>query len=67
MDVDQCVDARWVLSRHVSEIESLGLQKLVIVTTMGFSNVPFPLLTLLLIMVVIVVVVAIQKCKKKEK
>jgi hypothetical protein len=52
----------------VSEIESLGLQKLVIVTTMGFSNVPFPLLTLLLIMlVVIVVVVVIQKCKKKEK
>jgi hypothetical protein len=28
MDVDQCVDAQRVLSRRVSEIESLGLQNL---------------------------------------
>jgi hypothetical protein len=52
----------------VSEIESLGLQKLAIVTTLGFSNVPFLLLTLLLVMVVVVLVVtAIQEYKKKKK
>jgi hypothetical protein len=28
LDVDQCIDVQWVLSRHASEIKSLGLQKL---------------------------------------
>jgi len=59
LDVDQCIDVRWVLNRCVSEIGSLGLQKLVVATTMDFSGVPFPSLTLLLIMVVVVHVVAI--------
>jgi hypothetical protein len=36
MDVDQCVDVRWVLNRHVSEIGSLGLQKFIIVVIVGF-------------------------------
>jgi hypothetical protein len=52
----------------VSEIESLGLQKLTIAIAMGFSNVPFPLLMLLLVMVVVVLVVTIiQEYKKKKK
>jgi hypothetical protein len=25
LDVDQCIDARWVLNRRISEIRSLGL------------------------------------------
>jgi predicted transport protein len=33
LDVDQCVDLRWVFNKRVSEIGSLGLQKLVITTT----------------------------------
>jgi len=46
----------------VSEIGSLGLQKLTIATTVGFSGVLSPLLTVLLVMVVVVVVVAtVQK------
>ncbi len=62
MDVDQCVNDRRVLSLRVSEIESLGLQKLVVVVTMGFFVVPFPSLMLLLVMVVVVHVVAtVQK------
>jgi hypothetical protein len=59
MDVDQCVDAEWVLSKHVNEIKSLGLPKLLVATVVGFSVVLFPLLMLLLIMVVVVHVVAI--------
>jgi len=44
----------------VSEIRSLGLQKLVVVAIVGFSDVPFPLFTLLLVMVVVVpIIVAI--------
>jgi hypothetical protein len=43
----------------VSEIRSLGLQKLKITTIVGFSGVPFPSLTLLLVWVVIFPVVAI--------
>jgi hypothetical protein len=43
----------------VSEIESLGLQKLVVVAVVGFSGVPSPSLTLMLIMVVVVVIVII--------
>jgi len=58
LDVDQCVNDRRVLSLCVSEIESLGLQKLVVVVTMGFFVVPFPSLMLLLVMVVVVHVVA---------
>jgi hypothetical protein len=42
----------------VSEIESLGLQRLAITVAMGFSVVPFLSLPLLRIMVVVVVVVA---------
>ncbi len=42
----------------MSEIGSLGLQKLVIVTTTGFSSVPFPSLMLMLVMVVVVFVIA---------
>jgi hypothetical protein len=38
----------------MSEIGNLGLQKLVVATAVGFSNVPSPLLTLLLVMVVVV-------------
>jgi len=49
MDVDQCVDVQRVFSRRVSEIGSLGLQKLVVAIVVGFSGVPSPLLTLLLI------------------
>ncbi len=46
----------------MNEIESLGLQKLVVAAIMGFSSVPFPSLTLLLVMFVVVfVVAAIQK------
>jgi hypothetical protein len=46
----------------VSEIKSLGLQKLAVATVMGFSSVLFPSLAFLLVMVVIIpVVVAIQK------
>jgi hypothetical protein len=46
----------------VSEIRSLGLEKLVVGTVVGFSYVPSPLLMLLLVMVVVVpVVVAIQE------
>jgi hypothetical protein len=43
----------------MSEIKSLGLQKLVVVTPVGFSSVVFPSLTLLLVMVVVVPTVAI--------
>jgi len=43
----------------VSEIRSLGLQKLKVATFVGFSGVPSPSLTLLLIWVVVVPVVAI--------
>jgi hypothetical protein len=42
----------------VSEIKSLGLQKLAVVVVMGFFGVPSPSLTLLLIMVVIVPILA---------
>jgi hypothetical protein len=46
----------------VSEIRSLGLQKVVVTTAMGFSSVLSPLLTLLLVMVVVVhVVVTVQE------
>jgi hypothetical protein len=46
----------------MSEIGSLGLQKLAIATSVGFSNVLFPSLALLIIMVVIVIVAtAIQE------
>ncbi len=41
----------------MSEIRNLGLQKLVIVTAVGFSSVPSPSLVLLLVMVVVVPVV----------
>jgi len=45
----------------VSEIGSLGLQKLVIVANVGFIDVPSLLFTLLLVMVVVVpIIVAIQ-------
>jgi hypothetical protein len=43
----------------VSEIKSLGIQKLVVVVTMGFFNVLFPSLTPLLVMVIIVLVVVV--------
>ncbi len=43
----------------MSEIGSLGLQKLAVIVVVGFSNVPSPLFTLLLVMVVVVLVVAI--------
>jgi hypothetical protein len=42
----------------VNEIESLGLQKLVVGATMGFSGALSPSLTLLLVVVVVVPVVA---------
>jgi hypothetical protein len=46
----------------MSEIGSLGLQKLVVVAAMGFFDVSSPSLTLLLEMVVVApVVIAIQK------
>jgi hypothetical protein len=45
----------------VSEIKSLGLQKLVVAITVGFSNVPSPLFTLLLFMVVVPIVTTIQE------
>jgi hypothetical protein len=57
LDVDQCVDAQWVLSRHVSEIKSLDLQKLAVAATMGFFGVSSPSFTLLLVMVVVVPIV----------
>jgi hypothetical protein len=59
LDVDKCVDAQRVLSRCVSEIRSLGLQKLGVAAAMDFSNVPSPSLTLLLVMVVVVPDVAV--------
>jgi hypothetical protein len=43
----------------MSEIGSLGWQKLAVVIIVGFSNVPFPLLTLLLVMVVVVAIVVV--------
>jgi hypothetical protein len=44
----------------VNEIKSLGLQKLVVVAIVGFSDIPSPLFTLLLVMVVVVpIIVAI--------
>ncbi len=58
LDVDQCIDARRVLYKHMSDIISLNLQKLVLITVVGFSNVPSPLLTLLLVMVVLVLVIS---------
>jgi hypothetical protein len=62
LNVNQCIDARRVLSKCVSEIESLGLQKLVVIAVVGFFGVPSPLLTPLLVMVVVVpVVVAVQE------
>ncbi len=62
MDVDYCVNDQRVLNLCVSEIRSLGLEKLVVGTVVGFSYVPSPLLMLLLVMVVVVpVVVAIQE------
>jgi hypothetical protein len=68
LDVDQCIDARWVLSKHVSEIKSLGLQKLLVVAIVGFPGVPSPSFTLLLIMVVVVLIVAaVQEYKKTKK
>jgi hypothetical protein len=42
MDVDQCIDVWQVHNRHVSEIESLGLQKLTIATDVGFPVSFFP-------------------------
>jgi hypothetical protein len=46
----------------MNEIESLGLQKLVVATVVGFFGVPSPSLTLLLVMVVVVpVIVAVQE------
>ncbi len=59
MDVDQFVNARQVLSSHMSEVGSLGLQKLVVAVAVGFSHVPSPLLLLLLVMVVVVLIVPI--------
>jgi hypothetical protein len=53
-DIDQCVDIRRILNRHVNEIESLSLQKLAVTTVMGFSDVPSPSLMLLLVMVIVV-------------
>jgi hypothetical protein len=44
------------------EIKSLSLQKLVIVTIVGFFSVSFPSLMLLLVMVVVIfVVVTVQE------
>ncbi len=57
--VNQCVDAWWVLKRCMSEIESLGLQKLVVVAVVGFSDIPFPSPTLLLVMIVVVPVIVV--------
>jgi hypothetical protein len=45
----------------VSEIGSLGLQKLAVTTAMGFFDVPSPSLTLLLVMVVVPVVAIVQE------
>jgi hypothetical protein len=59
LDVDHCINVRRVLSRRVSAIGSLGLQKPVVAIVVGFFGVLFPSLTLLLIMVVVVPVVAI--------
>jgi len=42
----------------MSEIISLGLQKLAITTTMDFFGVPSPSLMMLLVMIVVVFVVA---------
>jgi len=61
LDVDQCIDVQWVLSRHASEIKSLGLQKLIIATTVGFSSVPSFSFTLLLVMVIVPIVVVVQE------
>jgi hypothetical protein len=41
----------------MSEIESLGLEKLVVTIAMGFFGVPSPSFTLLLVMVVLVPIV----------
>jgi hypothetical protein len=60
LDVDQCVDAWWVLRRCMNEIGSLGLQKLAVVAVVGFSDVPSPSLTLLFIMIVVVLVVVVD-------
>jgi hypothetical protein len=62
LDIDQCIDIWWVLNKHVMEIKSLSLQKLVIVTIVGFFSVSFPSLMLLLVMVVVIfVVVTVQE------
>ncbi len=61
MDVNQCIDAQRVLNRRMSEIRSLGLQKLVVIVVAGVFVVPFPSLTLLLIMVVVVHIIIIVK------
>jgi hypothetical protein len=45
----------------VSEIGSLGLQKLGVATVVGFSNFPSPSFTLLLVMVVGPVAAVVQK------
>ncbi len=41
MDVNQCIDAQRVLNRRMSEIRSLGLQKLVVIVVAGVFVVPF--------------------------
>ncbi len=61
MGVDQCIDARRVLSKCENKIGSLGLQKRAISTTVGFFGVLFPSLMLLLVMAVVLVVVIIQE------
>ncbi len=45
----------------MSEIGSLGLQKLVVIAIVGFSGVPSPSLTLLLVMVVVLIVTVVQE------
>jgi len=66
-DVDQCINVQQVFGKCMNEIESLGLQKLVVVVALGFLGVPSPSFMLLLVMVVVdLVVVAIQESKKKK-
>jgi c-di-AMP phosphodiesterase-like protein len=50
----------------VSEIGGLGLQKLVVIAVVGFSDVLSPSLMVLLIMVVVVLVVLQYKSRKKK-
>jgi hypothetical protein len=59
LDVDQCINAQHVFGRCMSEIESLGLQKLVVVVVVGFLGVLSLSFSLLLIMVLVDLVVVI--------